>query len=137
MKVNLKEIMTRAWEIKRMNEDNIFGLCLKMAWAEAKAPKAETIDEIVKRLEGLGFSRWTKNGKDRMYIGAEALGLHCEYGRSGKVLQGEWQGRYLHHLMAEEMMNAKTYINLRDLKVYSTDADLADAAAEMSGFQVA
>lgn len=36
-KANLKGIMKRAWEIKREHKDNIFSLCLKMAWAEAKA----------------------------------------------------------------------------------------------------
>lgn len=35
-KANLKGIMKRAWEIKREHKDNIFYLCLKMAWAEAK-----------------------------------------------------------------------------------------------------
>lgn len=38
MKYDLRKIMKRAWEIKRENEKNIFGLCLKMAWEEAKKP---------------------------------------------------------------------------------------------------
>ncbi len=36
MKYNLKKIMRRAWEIKREDSKNIFSLCLKMAWEEAK-----------------------------------------------------------------------------------------------------
>lgn len=36
MKYNRKEIMKKAWEIKKENENNIFGLCLKMAWEIAK-----------------------------------------------------------------------------------------------------
>lgn len=36
MKYDLKKIMKRAWEIKREDKDNIFGLCLKLAWGEAK-----------------------------------------------------------------------------------------------------
>lgn len=36
MKYNLSNIMKRAWEIKRQDSENIFGLCLKMAWDEAK-----------------------------------------------------------------------------------------------------
>lgn len=35
-KYNLHRIMRRAWQIKKENERNIFSLCLKMAWAEAK-----------------------------------------------------------------------------------------------------
>ena len=37
MKETLRKVMKRAWEIKRENVRNIFGLCLKMAWAEIKA----------------------------------------------------------------------------------------------------
>lgn len=38
MKYNLKVIMKRAWEIKKEDSRNIFSLCLKMAWEEAKTP---------------------------------------------------------------------------------------------------
>lgn len=33
---NLHRIMKRAWEIKRQDKRNIFSICLKMAWEEAK-----------------------------------------------------------------------------------------------------
>ncbi len=36
-KAELRKIMKRAWLIKKENTANIFSLCLKMAWAEAKA----------------------------------------------------------------------------------------------------
>ena len=36
MKYDLKKIMSRAWEIKKENARNIFSLCLKAAWKEAK-----------------------------------------------------------------------------------------------------
>ena len=36
MKYDRREIMKKAWEIKKENEKNIFGLCLKMARAIAK-----------------------------------------------------------------------------------------------------
>lgn len=36
MKYDLRKIMKRAWEIKKENSKNIFFLCLKMAWEEAK-----------------------------------------------------------------------------------------------------
>lgn len=35
-KYNLHKIMKRAWQIKRQDEKNIFSICLKMAWTEAK-----------------------------------------------------------------------------------------------------
>ena len=37
-----KEIMKRAWQIKKENNDNIFALCLKMAWAESKVETTTT-----------------------------------------------------------------------------------------------
>ena len=36
MKYNLRKIMKRAWKLKKEDEKNIFSLCLKMAWTEAK-----------------------------------------------------------------------------------------------------
>ena len=39
MKYNLSKIMKRAWEIKKMDKRNIFGLCLKIVWAEHKTEK--------------------------------------------------------------------------------------------------
>lgn len=36
MKYDLRKIMKRAWEIKKENSKNIFSLCLKIAWEEAK-----------------------------------------------------------------------------------------------------
>ncbi|MBU9724506.1 hypothetical protein [Diplocloster modestus] len=35
-KYDLRKIMKRAWEIKKEDSRNIFALCLKMAWEEAK-----------------------------------------------------------------------------------------------------
>lgn len=36
-----RAIMVRAWEIKKEDEANVFGLCLKMAWAEAQSQKVD------------------------------------------------------------------------------------------------
>lgn len=36
MKYDLKQIMKRAWVIKRKNKKNLFGLCLRMSWMEFK-----------------------------------------------------------------------------------------------------
>ncbi len=54
--------MKRAHEIKKQDSKNIWSLCLKMAWAEAKAP--ESIEE---RLLSAGYKIWDKKGK-RIYI---------------------------------------------------------------------
>lgn len=81
---NLSKIMTRAWEIKKENTDNIFSECLKMAWAEAKAPVAEKTKKelIMERLEMMAkaavqrynyiytvyVSEWEEYGKNRTYL---------------------------------------------------------------------
>lgn len=65
-KYNLSSIMKRAWEIKRENTKNIFSLCLKMAWAEAKEEKIVNIEEYL--VEKKGLKVWEKGDKKRVYI---------------------------------------------------------------------
>lgn len=48
-KYNLSQIMKRAWEIRKNNRKNIFSLCLRMAWKEAK--KGASMEEIKKLVE--------------------------------------------------------------------------------------
>ena len=43
MKYNLSQIMKRAWEIKRENRDNVFAICLSIAWEEARNMKEKEI----------------------------------------------------------------------------------------------
>lgn len=62
MAYNLKEIMKRAWEIKKEDERNIFGLCLKSAWQEAKFNKVA--DVLIKK----GFKVWKGGKNKRIYI---------------------------------------------------------------------
>ncbi len=81
MKYNIKIIMSKAWEIKRQNSSNDFGLCLRWAWEMAKAPvKGEDhyiaiLQKIVDasaqpegwHLEAIA-RLWEKNGKSRTYF---------------------------------------------------------------------
>lgn len=72
-KYNLSEIMKRAWGIKKEDSENIFSICLKMAWAEAKSRKMEKV------LLNKGFKVWTGGKNRRIYIngikGFERIGL--------------------------------------------------------------
>lgn len=43
MKFNLKNIMVKAWDMKR-NSNRTFATCLKLAWAEAKGEKKYTVN---------------------------------------------------------------------------------------------
>ena len=76
MKYNIKQIMSRAWEIKKQDMRNDFELCLRMAWAEAKTEKKEYKGYAVIGGESLMdsakvFKRWKKGGNDRIYITRE------------------------------------------------------------------
>lgn len=55
-KINLSAIMKRAWEIKKEDSRNIFGLCLKMAWAEAKGEEMGIEETVKANLEKMMYS---------------------------------------------------------------------------------
>lgn len=68
-KYNLSKIMKRAWEIKREDKNNIFGLCLKMAWAEAKKPshplKKQLIFSAEEQLKKINRRRAKRNLEEK------------------------------------------------------------------------
>lgn len=78
--MNLSKIMKRAWEIKKEDNRNIFGLCLKIAWEEARNMNVDDeLKELVTKISNeRGYSNtitikknlWkTSDGKkNRTYI---------------------------------------------------------------------
>lgn len=70
-KYNLSNIMKNAWAIRRMTNATM-SASLKTAWSNAKAPK-----DIVSKLLAAGGKRWTKNGKDRIYL-SRAIGTDLD-----------------------------------------------------------
>ena len=64
MKYNLSVIMKRAWEIKREDSRNIFGICLQMAWEEAKSNKKTVEEYLIEK----GGKLWEKADKKRVYV---------------------------------------------------------------------
>lgn len=128
--MNKAKIMKRAWEIKKEDSRNLFSLCLKMAWAEAKEEgNVKTVEE----LEDLGFKRWTKGTMDRMYIDAKNLGLEVGYYNTGNVRWAEFEGSSISNAEARRLLGAKTYIDLKTNKVHSTHSWLAEPAAKLAG----
>ena len=88
-KYDLASIMKRAWEIvKTMVGDTVAKLsyALKQAWAEAKAPADEILNGWnITKLEKAGANRWTKYGKDRMYLsetGDALMNLELDFYKS-------------------------------------------------------
>lgn len=66
-KYNLSAIMKRAWEIKKEDNKNIFAICLKMAWEEAK----KGVKKMVKKL--IGSEKQIKWAKDIIEASKEAI----------------------------------------------------------------
>lgn len=125
MKYDISKIMKRAWEIKNEDCRNIFGECLRVAWAEAKA-----MDKI-EALEDMGFNRWTKAGMDRMYINASSLGLICQYYKTGNISDAEFAGERISNSEARRMKAAKTFVDLKTGRLYSDNKFLYWKAMEL------
>lgn len=70
-KYNLSNIMKNAWAIRRMTNCTM-SEALRKSWTNAKAPK-----DIVSSLLAAGGRRWTKNGKDRIYL-SHVIGLELD-----------------------------------------------------------
>lgn len=79
MKYDRRAIMKRAWEIRRSwcARALTFGECLKRAWEEAKHAVENAKYFGIKFVDGMNIvidgytrelNRWTKYGRDRVYI---------------------------------------------------------------------
>ena len=134
-KYDLASIMKRALEIvKTMVGDTVakMSYALKQAWAEAKAPADEIVNGWnLTKLEEAGANRWTKYGKDRMYLsetGDALMNLELDFYKSGNVC-GAW-------LNNEKISNresfrvreaySRAYIDLASGKVYECVGRYAD-----------
>lgn len=115
----MMNIMKRAWEIARAAENEsgyraveFIAEALRMAWAEAKEM---TDDEKIAALEAKGFKRWTKYGKDRMYINAKTLlNLDIDYRKSGTICSSKMDGESISHGEAYRLIGSKIWIDLYD-----------------------
>ena len=87
----------------------------------------EGIDLLLQK----GFKRWTKNGKDRLYINASQLGLECEYYHTGNIKNAEFRGEHISNSQAYRYKAAKTYVELGPDRLVSDYPELEDAAAEL------
>lgn len=69
MKYNKSEIMKNAWATKKANKEISFSDCLRRAWASAKSG-VKFVDHMTFAFGGWEkkLNRWTKYGKDRVYI---------------------------------------------------------------------
>ena len=90
-------------------------------------------DEKIKELEAKGFKRWSKAGKDRLYINASVLGLVCEYYKTGNIKDAYFKGESISNSEARRMKEAKTFVDIVTGKVYGDNQTLKDAAEALMG----
>ena len=88
-------------------------------------------NEMIQKLEGYGFNRWTKGTMDRLYINARDLGLECVYYNTGNIRGARFCGTGISNCEARRMKAAKTYIDIKTGIVYSDNRDLAQRAEEI------
>ena len=118
---NLSAIMTRAWELVK-TEGKTISAGLVQAWAEAKQPSKA---EIIKKLEDLGASRWTKYGKDRMYFNRyyfmENVGFEYHMRKTGSISEAYVNGIRVSNSEGYRILGSfeRTYLNLETMQLES------------------
>ena len=82
--------------------------------------------DIAKLLEA-GGKRWSKYGKDRIYIDVETLGLEVSYYKTGNVSNAAWQGEGISNNDARRLLGSKVYVDCADGSLHvSTDFYIYD-----------
>lgn len=126
---NLKNIMTRAWEIAREAVVNFGGKAseyiaeaLKMAWAEVKEVRY-TVEDLI----AMGAKRWEKAGYDRLYLnkaGLKLAGLEISRYNTGNVSLAKLNGEKFSNAKGSRMASIveRAYIDLTTCKLHCTQA---------------
>lgn len=90
----------------------------------------------IEKLEAAGAKRWSKYGKDRLYIDAKVLGLELTYYKTGNVSSAKWQGESISNADGRRLNNTKVYVDVADGSLHvstdywSADDDALDKVAE-------
>lgn len=117
----MMNVMKRAWEIARAAEQEsgfraieFIAEALRLAWEEAKAEEM-TDEEKIEALEAKGFKRWTKYGKDRLYIDVKKLmNINIQRRRTGSIADSEMNGETISHRQASRLLSSKIWIDIND-----------------------
>lgn len=88
-------------------------------------------DEMIAKLEEMGFTRWTKGAMDRLYINARELGLECDYYKTGNIKHATFDGYSISNSEGYRMKAAKTYIDIKTGKAHSDNYTLQSKAQEI------
>lgn len=123
----MKKVMTNAWKIAKDAAKKFGGKAieyisgaLKMAWKMAKG----LTNEQIKALEGKGFNRWTKYGKDRLYFDMVKAGfMEVSYYKSGFISYSKLQGEEISHSFAGQLLGVKVWVDVQTGELQSKAYD--------------
>lgn len=62
-------------------------------------------DKQIEALQNIGFRRWTKYGKDRLYANAEAIGLELDYYNTGNISNAIMNGEQISNCQARKILS--------------------------------
>lgn len=79
-------------------------------------------ENMIKKLEGKGFKRWTKGEHDRLYANVEDFGLELHHYNSGNISGATLNGEKISNSYGAEIKrNTSIYLNVNDGELYLTD----------------
>ena len=71
-------------------------------------------DKQVAKLEAAGAKRWSKYGKDRMYVDVTLLGADIDYYKSGNISSAYWHGERVSNADGGRLLASKVYVDVAD-----------------------
>lgn len=88
-------------------------------------------EQVIEKMVGRGFKRWTKGNLDRLYINASQLGLVCSRYNTGNIKHAEFNGDSISNSHARRMYSAKTFVDCKTGKVHGDDDALCRVAEKI------
>lgn len=73
---------------------------------------AALTEDQISKLESAGARRWSKYGKDRLYIDAKVLGLETECYGTGNIRSARWQGAAVSNADGGRLSCSKVYVDV-------------------------
>ena len=76
-------------------------------------PCQELNEQQIAAMENLGFKRWAKHGRDRLYINYWELGVEYSYYNSGNICGCKVGDEYVSNSEGGRIKGSKFYIDLK------------------------
>lgn len=94
---------------------------------------AALTEDQISKLTAAGAKRWTKYGKDRLYIDAKVLGLELDCYRTGNISSARWQGAAVSNADGGRLSCSKVYVDVAtgELSVYTSYTNSCDPNANV------